>query len=426
MRFAALLALLSVTAEAQRFSTRDCKRMASRTSRALPCDSAPLFQFAPLSGAGGFTTACAGVHVTGAGGEAITFTRASVGECYSTDGQTLTQVASGFERVMSGDATDPVLGLLVEAVATTNDALQARNLADAVWLKTNVTCTKTATGMRNDANGASTCTATLANGTVLQPIVRAATAAAFSIHIKRRTGSGTINVTRDNGTTWTAVTGIGATWKRIVPTADTPGCAGGNCIVVSQVAGSTLNPTVGIQIVTSGDAVDLDFAQEEVNTKSQSTSPIETAAAATTRAAEHATWSPPAALSVRPGCEAVTMVGSVTSAYQAGIESAVGGTDYTIVGWVAGAAKTETATPTVTLTPGGGASKDRVWYSHDGTNATACRNGTCTAATASSTSPTTATKTSFNFGSGNTTNDACMCVVKRIEIDPAPGKCRQL
>lgn len=384
--------------------------------------SGPLFEFAPASGAG-MGTACAGAHVTGSKGEALTFSRASVGECYSTDGQTLTQIASGNERVMSGDATDPTLGLLVEAVAATNDALQCRDMSNAAWTKTSMTCTKTATGMRNDANGASTCTATGANGTVLQVVARAATAAAFSVHIKRRTGSGTINVTRNNGTTWTAVTGLTAAWKRIVPTADTPGCAGGNCIVISQVAASTLNPTVGIQIVTSGDAVDLDFAQEEANTKSQATSPIETTAGAATRAAEHLTWTPPAAVSVRPGCEAVTMVGSITSGYQSGIESVVGGTDYTVVGWVAAAAKTETASPTVTLTPGGGASKDRIWYSHDGTNATACRNGTCTAPTASSTSPTTATKAAFNFGSGNGTNDPCQCVVKRIEIDPSPGKC---
>ena len=67
----------------------------------------------------------------------------------------------------------------------------SRDLAGRSWTEASMTCTKTATGMRNDANGASTC-----NGLGRQrhrcfkSITHGAATQNTSFHIKRRTGTG--------------------------------------------------------------------------------------------------------------------------------------------------------------------------------------------------------------------------------------------
>ena len=74
-------------------------------------------------------------------------------------------------------------------------------------------------------------------------------------------------MTMDNGTTWTAVT-VTASWSRV------------------SIPKQTLaNPTVGFRIVTSGDAVAIDFVQNENSTVESS--PIEVPAGSTvTRAVD--------------------------------------------------------------------------------------------------------------------------------------------
>lgn len=175
-----------------------------RSGRGLPCEAGAFFEFAPASGAG-MGTACACAAVTGAKGEPLTFTRASVAECYSNDGQTLTQCSSNQPLVSSGRIDSTLLGLWREE-ARQNDALYGRDLSQAIWTKVNMACPRTAIGMRNDANGASTCTSSAANGTVLQAIIKAAATNSTSMHIKRRTGTGGVDVTIDNGVTWTSIT----------------------------------------------------------------------------------------------------------------------------------------------------------------------------------------------------------------------------
>ena len=261
-----------------------CQRTGGRCAKNRlgnrPTGNYALLEFAPASGAGmGYACACAAV--TGASGQPMTFTRASVGECYSNDGQTLTQCAVDQPRVSSGVATSSVLGIWKEPLRG-NYALQSRDLSQAVWTKTSMTCARTSVGMRNDVNGASRCTASGANGTALQAIVYGATTQNTSLHIKRVTGTGTVEVTRNNGTTWTAVNASLSTtlWKRVV-SADVPGCGGGNCIVVPAMTSAIANPTIGIRIVTSGDAVDVDFVQDEET--AVPSSPIATAGVALSR-----------------------------------------------------------------------------------------------------------------------------------------------
>ena len=165
MRFVMLLSLsLSSASFAQgRFDRFNSRTDQGRSHRGFEQSSGAFFEFAPASGAG-MGTACACAAITGAKGETLTFTRASVAECYSNDGQTLTQCSTNQPLVSSGRVDSTLLGLWREE-ARQNDALHSRDLSQAIWVKTNMTCAKTATGMRNDVNGASTCTASAANGT---------------------------------------------------------------------------------------------------------------------------------------------------------------------------------------------------------------------------------------------------------------------
>lgn len=274
----ALLVLALLLAGPHDRHTRESRRLGERATVGVSYTPAA-FEFAPANGTG-MGSACACAAVTGYRGEPMTFTRASVAECISNDGQSITQCAINQPRVSSGDVTSSVLGLWVENIRQ-NLVLRSRDLSNAAWTKASMTCALTATGLRGGANTASTCTATAGNGTVSQALTTGAASRSTSLYIKRRTGTGAVEVTRNNGTTWTAITGsLTTSWKRVVPE-EAPGCRGGACIVVTQMASSIANPTVGIRVVTSGDEVDVDFVQDELY--AFSTSPIETTAAAVTR-----------------------------------------------------------------------------------------------------------------------------------------------
>ena len=281
-----LLALALSAVLAQPLVDRDVFSQASVTR---PWQSTlAQFEAFPASGAG-TSGACSTTAPTGSRGESLTFTRATVAECYSNDGQTLTQMAINKARVSSGDGTS-WLGLWEEG-ASQNDLLWVRDLSNAAWTKTNMTCAKTATGMRADANSASTCTATAANATVCQTLTLAAAQRATSWHIKRRTGTDAVTLARDGATYSSDIASqlSASLWKRAVPW-DTPGCAGGNCIVVDGLTSSQLNPQICLKLATSGDEVDIDFVQDEASANCGgycSTSPIETTTVAVPRGAEY-------------------------------------------------------------------------------------------------------------------------------------------
>jgi hypothetical protein len=155
--------------------------------------------------------------------------------------------------------------LLIEPAAT-NLALHSRDLANVVWVKVNTTAAKTAIGADGVASGATTLTASAANGTVLQTIVSASSARIFSAYVRRRTGTGTVEMTQNNGTTWTPITLTDSFQRFVAPT------------------GTITNPIIGFRIVTSGDAIDVDFTQQEVG--AIATSAISTAATSITRNAD--------------------------------------------------------------------------------------------------------------------------------------------
>lgn len=99
----------------------------------------PFFEFAPASGAG-MTAACACTAPTGSKGEALTFTRGSTAWCTKgseTSGIAegdLVECASGQPRVMPGGDGTGGVGLNVWE-ARTNIALRSNEFENAAWVK---------------------------------------------------------------------------------------------------------------------------------------------------------------------------------------------------------------------------------------------------------------------------------------------------
>ncbi|MER9092222.1 hypothetical protein NKI34_14065 [Mesorhizobium sp. M0700] len=234
-----------------------------------------------VTGSGTVTLTNAGSGVASAGSP-VSFTASSgTLTCTVAGGPTTVQVvrtpveagyvaAAGVKRLglpFEWDEYGNLLGILCEDQRV-NIALWGSDLTNAVWVKTNVTAAKTATGITGVANSATTLTATAANGTVLQSVTAGSTQRITYCWIKRRTGTGTVEMTQDNGSTWAAVT-VTSSWARVA------------------IAAATLaNPILGLRIGTSGDAVDVGFFQH-VTGIDFTTSPIETFALSATRTGDN-------------------------------------------------------------------------------------------------------------------------------------------
>ncbi len=240
-------------------------------------DAGAAFQFAM----GGLSAGCSlPTNVYGS--------RASAEECTSTDEQTITQCAVDVPCLMSGAVDDPTIGVLSQGTARTNLALWGHDLSNGAWVGANMTCTKTATGLRGTSNSASTCTASAIGGTVLQTVVNGNAERVISFYIKRRTGTGTVKPIIDGVTPLSDISSSLSTtvWKRVV-SSEVPGCTastGSLCIVLSGLHVTSANPVFGFALGTSGDAVDIDFFQNERGP--WASSPIETTSASVARASE--------------------------------------------------------------------------------------------------------------------------------------------
>jgi hypothetical protein len=194
----------------------------------------------------------------------ITFSRASSATYVDADGL-IKSATAGQARFDHSPTTGESLGLLVEE-ARTNLLLHNRTLTDAAWVTSNVTAAKDQVGVDGVASSASKITASGANGTILQTITSASAARATSAYVKRITGTGAIEMTQDNGTTWTAITVTNA-WTRVaIPSA------------------TVTNPVVGFRIVVNNDAIAVDYVQCESGTFIGSA--IETTSATVTRSAD--------------------------------------------------------------------------------------------------------------------------------------------
>ncbi len=175
----------------------------------------------------------------------LAFSRASAAGYYGTSGLVL-QASSGVPRFDYNPATQAMRGILLED-ARTNICLRSAAFSNASWVRTNCTV---GTDAVTDAAGGSTydsLTASAANATALQTItVTNATTYTFAIDLIRITGSGNVQLTIDNGATWTTVAVTGTLTR-------------------FYLTGTSTSTTmvVGIRIVTSGDAVGAGAAQLE-------------------------------------------------------------------------------------------------------------------------------------------------------------------
>ncbi len=204
--------------------------------------------------------------MTGALDPRVTFTRASAAWYFNSAGN-LTQAATNQPRFDYDPATLQARGLLIEG-SSSNIALHSRDFTQAAWSKTNITAALNVTGIDGAANSASRLTATAGNGTALQTITSASATHVSSFFARRITGTGTVEITQDNGASWTAIT-LTAAWQRFnVP------------------AATVANPVIGFRLGTNGDVIAVDVAQCEV--RPAPSSPIITTSAAVTRANEPA------------------------------------------------------------------------------------------------------------------------------------------
>jgi len=160
--------------------------------------------------------------------------------------------------------TNTLVGVLgrKSSPARTNICLHNQSHDDVVWAATNITVTTDDTPSIIAGNDADLLTSTAGNGTLLQSITSASATRSYQVALKRKTGTGNIDLTVDNGATWTTVA-ITASWA---------------LYDIQQAA--VTNPIIGIRIVTSGDAVWVDLDQLENN--SFSSNPIITTTTAAT------------------------------------------------------------------------------------------------------------------------------------------------
>lgn len=139
------------------------------------------------------------------------------------------------------DANGSTTGIRLTGTGT-EGCLWNRDLTNAVWTKTNATAAKTQTGIDGVANSATLLTATAANATIAQTTAFGSNSYMTGAWVKRITGTGTIQISIDGGSTRTT----------IVPT--------GSWVFYPISAPQTLaSPHPWIGITTSADAVAVDF-----------------------------------------------------------------------------------------------------------------------------------------------------------------------
>lgn len=192
---------------------------------------------------------------------------------YIATGGTVTTIATaniarldaGF---WNGDGFISEMGLRVEAAAK-NRCTYSETPENAAWTKTDITADNDDAGS-SSPDGVATAnslTATAANGTFTQGDTDAVAGVyCASLWIKRKTGTGTINLRGHTSDSYTAIN-VTSDWTRVF-----------------VITSSQTNATFDLQIVTSGDAVYVYGMQLEKN--SLMTSYVPSATTAVTRAAE--------------------------------------------------------------------------------------------------------------------------------------------
>lgn len=418
---------------------RFCSRSAQgRSDRGLNCNQPEseysFFEFAPTSGAG-MGTACACTAVTGAKGEAVTFTRASSAYCtkegLATTGLTTTSMVQCSTNQIRVEADGSgVLGILVEN-AGTNVILQSEDLA-TTWL-TSASGVAAPTVTANQAvapNGATTAdrlqvpATTSGQYSYMYQTGWAAATRTTSVYLKGNGTSGTINLL--SGTTPNACTAcayVADSWSR--------------CALPSVGTASTFvflgNDSASAVCTTSSKgAQDVFVWGLQHETGAYATSYVPTTTAAVTRAVDVPTVAgatlPYAkfslAASVTEEWATATMPSySVIMEGQTGNSSGVGfffmpGAAPRIQTINAGALNLTAASQTVVA-----GTAYRVGTVSEGGNSSLYWNGSLIAGpTAKNTAAAWATATGIGYGPAFPT--ASDSIISRVCLDPSPTRCR--
>jgi hypothetical protein len=198
-----------------------------------------------------------------------------------TDGETVTATGGGSGTYVAGNSTATIFAVRNGSgtfsgtlTGGTSGATKTISSSATKWVKTNVTTSQNQTGVDGVANSATSVTTSADNGTIIQSVTDGSRARFVTAFLKRLTGSGAIQMTMDNGSTWTTVT-VTSSWTRVsIPTQ------------------TLANPQVGFRLATNGDAVAVDFVQSE-NSGTFFSSPILTTTASVTRGADTVTLTNP-------------------------------------------------------------------------------------------------------------------------------------
>lgn len=154
-------------------------------------------------------------------------------------------------------------GLLIEETST-NNVPYSEDFSQ--WTNTNITIESDSVSLPDGTNGTvNTLKATSSNGTSIIDC-GIFTGEQFMVWLRRKTGTGTIDITMNNGSSWTTVA-ITNQWVRY------------------RLAASVANPDVGIRIQTSGDEIYSWGGQCDSLTRNNSYTPT-TGGAAVTRSAD--------------------------------------------------------------------------------------------------------------------------------------------
>lgn len=201
------------------------------------------------------------IYIINAQFECITGqTNDSPSACILTEGSVVTKfyntengntVTSNVVTEAEGDALENVIGGAFWP-STTNviPSAEYRDFSHANWNKTNGSITAGSIVLIDGTTVAdkNTFTASATNATIIKTqYTSAAGVHAGGIFIKRKTGTGAIEVTVDNGVTWVAVT------------SQVAGDSGWH--LCETTLPTVANPELGVRLVTDTDAVYLDWAQ---------------------------------------------------------------------------------------------------------------------------------------------------------------------
>jgi hypothetical protein len=181
----------------------------------------------------------------------LTFARADASACataWDRNGLLVTAPPGYLRREMvdlDGDGIRETPSFLMEEAATNDLGATCRDLTTASWTRTTMTAAPVR-GADGVAGSGTRLTATAGNATVIRAaaLVHGSQSRAGSFVARRVVGSGLVQLTLDNGATWTTVT-LTTAFAQL-----------GKVQVLA-------NSQFGIRLVTNGDVIDVDYTQNE-------------------------------------------------------------------------------------------------------------------------------------------------------------------